>query len=173
MPYVPGDNWIICDLSGIKLLQSESVKTWDGYRVHPRFWYPRHPQLDVRGVPDYQNVIDGRPRPVDLFIGPTYGVGSFCLTSPNGTRYVVYVGDDGAVMVVAGTFGNPVSYLTLGNYHVTVDDDGAVHVTLDTTNPGVGWWDMTSPGGYPYRLTVDPDLAVLVTSNPLPVPPAS
>jgi hypothetical protein len=68
MTYKPGDNWIICDLSGRKVLMSKSRKTWDGLRVHPDYWYPRHPQLDVRGRTDKQNVVDGRGRPVDHFL---------------------------------------------------------------------------------------------------------
>lgn len=68
MPYVPGDNWIICDISGRKVLMSQSKKTWDGLRVHPDYWYPRHPQLDVKAVPDDQKVVDGRGRTEDYFL---------------------------------------------------------------------------------------------------------
>jgi hypothetical protein len=170
MPYKPGDNWIICDISGIKLLQSESVKTWDGLRVHPRYWYPRHPQLDVRGIPDFQNVIDGRPEQPDHFIEPPYGPGSFCLISPNGTTYVIYVDDDGAILVRPGIWGSPVDHLDLGNYDITVDDDGALHVVTELATPGVGWWDMSSLNDYPYRVTIIPDLAMIVTPNPLSTP---
>ena len=62
MSYTPGDNWCICDISGKKVLQSQTRKTWDGYRVHPDFWYPKHPQLSLRGIPERSTVRDGRPR---------------------------------------------------------------------------------------------------------------
>ena len=84
MSYKPGDNWIICDISGRKVLMSKSKKTWDGLRVHPDYWYPRHPQLDVKSRLDSQVVVDGRGRPADQYVGgakyglyvygiPTYG----------------------------------------------------------------------------------------------------
>ncbi len=68
MTYKPGDNWIICDISGRRCLMSRSKKTWDGLRVHPDYWYPRHPQLDVKGRPDRPGVVDGRPEGPDRFI---------------------------------------------------------------------------------------------------------
>ena len=68
MVYVPGDNFCACDVSGRKVLMSKSKKTWDGLRVHPDYWDPRHPQLDVKGRVDKQSVVDGRSRPTDKFI---------------------------------------------------------------------------------------------------------
>lgn len=68
MVYRPGDNWIICDISGRRCLMSQSKKTWDGLRVHPDYWYPRHPQLDVKGRPDRPGVVDGRPEGPERFI---------------------------------------------------------------------------------------------------------
>lgn len=66
--WIPGDPWCICDLCGFRYRMSQTLKTWDGYRVCQKDWYPRHPQLDVRGVKDVQAVIDGRSEPPDVFI---------------------------------------------------------------------------------------------------------
>jgi hypothetical protein len=67
--YIPGDPWCICDLCGFRYRMSQTLKTWDGLRVCRADWYPKHPQLDVRGVKDVQAVIDGRSEPADVFIG--------------------------------------------------------------------------------------------------------
>jgi hypothetical protein len=164
MPYAPGDNWVICDISGRKFLMSKSRKTWDGLRVHPDYWYPRHPQLDLRAIPDRQAVIDGRPRPPDLFVGPEYSWGTFCLISPNGTTFVVYVADDGALLVRKGLFGSPITAFYLGNFALTVEDDGALLVRASPVG-GPPLWKMVSPGGAVYDLSVAADGALKVTPS--------
>jgi hypothetical protein len=164
MPYKPGDNWIICDISGRKVLMSASKKTWDGLRVHPDYWEPKHPQLDLRAVPDKQAVIDGRPRPPDLFAQLEHGWGAFCLISPNGTTFVIYVVEDGALLVIEGLFGNPIHAFYLGGFSLTVEDDGALLVN-PTDIAGPAAWKMCSPGGIIYDLTVAPDMALLVTAS--------
>lgn len=68
-----GDYRIICDFSGFKCWASETVKTWDGFRVHRRFVgteQVRHPQDFVTGVNDDQSVRDPRPEAADTFINP-------------------------------------------------------------------------------------------------------
>src|SRR5512135_3122922 len=99
--YRPGDNLCICDISGITMYQSESVKTWDGLRVHPDYWYPRHPQLDVRGVPETSmRVIDGRPEQPWKFAYTDYGSAPLILASPNNTIYKVVINNMGVVSTV-------------------------------------------------------------------------
>ena len=164
MPYVPGDNWTICDISGKQILMSKSVKTWDGLRVDPAYWYPKHPQLMVRAVPDHMAVLDDRPRQTDVFIGPLYGYGSFCLVSPNGVFWTFYVADDGALIGVNTKWGSPVRYLYLGGYRLYVDDDGALHPELYSA-PVSGVWRMASYNDVRYAVTVDTDLALLVTTS--------
>lgn len=68
MPFRLGDNYYICDICGLKGWMSESLKTWDGLRVHKRCWYPRHPQLDLRAIPDRPGVKDGRSRQADQYV---------------------------------------------------------------------------------------------------------
>src|SRR5574343_865046 len=96
--YKPGDNYCICDLTGKKVLMSQTRKTWDGLRVWKGVWYPRHPQLDIRAIPDHMAVPDARPRTVDTY-APCYGLGAFCLRSLGSISYIYYVVDDGALMV--------------------------------------------------------------------------
>ena len=86
MTYVPGDPWVICDLTGLNVRASQTRMTWDGYRVAEDVWYPKHPQLSVRAVKERPSVPDARPRQVDTFVSQAYPMGSFCLVSPNGTN---------------------------------------------------------------------------------------
>lgn len=68
-----GDYRVICDFSGFKVWASETVKTWDGYRVHHRFVgeeATRHPQDFVRGRAERTAVPDARPEPTDTFLSP-------------------------------------------------------------------------------------------------------
>jgi hypothetical protein len=60
---------------------SQTLKTWDGLRVCSPDWYPKHPQLMVRGRVDRQAVIDGRPEPTDIFIDDGSGVDNLCQPS--------------------------------------------------------------------------------------------
>jgi hypothetical protein len=67
----PGDYRVICDYSGFQCWASETVKTWQGFRVLRRFAgeeTQRHPQELVRGKPDHQQVPWARPEPADVFL---------------------------------------------------------------------------------------------------------
>jgi hypothetical protein len=162
MTYSPGDNWIICDLSGKKVLMSQSRKTWDGLRVHPDFWSPKHPQLDLKGIPDHMAVVDGRSRPAIVYTTVQYGWGSFCLTSPNGTNYVVWIDDEGAVFVTEDTWGTPRNVFYIGQYGVTVDNDGALHVADYHVIKNITPWKLYSVAGTGFNVSIDTDLAMLV-----------
>jgi hypothetical protein len=63
-----GDAWAICDRSGFKVRMSETVREWTGLRVARRFAETRHPQDQVRAVPDRQGVPDARPEPPDAYL---------------------------------------------------------------------------------------------------------
>lgn len=156
---ISGDPWVQCDRCGRRVRLSQSKKTWDGLRVCIPDWDPKHPQLSIRARVDRQAVYDGRPQSPDRFV-ETYGFGSFCLISPNGTTYVVTVDDDGALLVIQDILGAPVSYLQFGEWRMTVDDDGALHVNrfpiLSRT--------MASPTGDYFSMWVDWDGAVKITS---------
>jgi hypothetical protein len=161
--YIPNDPWAICDISGIKVRMSQTRKTWDGYRVWIPYWYPKHPQLSVRGIPDHMEVYDARPRPEDVFL-PFYP-GAIYLRSPNGTNFIVYVDDDGTLFVVPGVFPNTSLYYNLEMWRITVDDDGALHVNASLTH-GAAFWNLLSPNYISYTVTVDTDAALLVTTTP-------
>ena len=107
---------------------SQTRKTWDGLRVWAPLWYRRNPQDFIRAIPDRMAVIDGRPRPADEWQTPAYGPTDFCLTSSNGTNYIVHVADDGAMLVTEGTWGQPQKKFYISDYVFTVDNDGALHV---------------------------------------------
>ena len=59
--YVKGDYWLICDRCGFQYRKSEMRETWDHLWVCPEDWEPRHPQLDVKAIPDDQRVPVARP----------------------------------------------------------------------------------------------------------------
>ena len=68
-----GDYRVVCDHSGWHCWASETVKTWNGYRVHRRFVgleQERHPQDLVRGKPDNSAVPWARPVATDVFLAP-------------------------------------------------------------------------------------------------------
>ena len=69
----------ISDRSGFKIPYTSLKTTWDGYRVEPEEWEPKHPQLTP-----VENVIDAtalfKPRPdndpdnVSFFVGFNYDI---------------------------------------------------------------------------------------------------
>ena len=66
-----GDHLLISDISGQKILRSDARFTWDGLLVHKSEWYPRQPQLDIKGRDEQIAVADARPRQPDRFFVPT------------------------------------------------------------------------------------------------------
>lgn len=68
--WIPGDPWVICDRSGLKVRMSDTRKEWNGLRVAKAFYEPRHPQDFVRGRKDDMRVPDARPRQPDVFLEP-------------------------------------------------------------------------------------------------------
>ena len=151
----PGDPLVICDQCGFRFPMSQTKKQWDGLRVCYKDFDPKHPQLSIRGLPDRQAVYDGRPEPPPVFIF-SYGLGTFCLRSPNGTLYIVTVDDDGAVLVRPGFFGTPLDFITICGFDITVADDGALLTNVGAT-PGAPTWRMVSPTNYVYSVTVAAD----------------
>ena len=60
---------VICDLSGFKCKAEDTVKMWNGLRVHKRFAEARHPLDKIRMYEDNQAVPDPRPEGTDVFKG--------------------------------------------------------------------------------------------------------
>jgi len=110
-------------------------------------------------------VVDGRSRPADIYADAApYGWGTFCLTSPDLTDYVVWIDDEGAVFVTADTWGLPRPEFHIGHYGITVDNDGTLHVVDVIMNRNADPWKLYSVAGTGFNLTVDTDLALLVTA---------
>ena len=64
----PGDWYVWCDRTGMKVPASETVQQWDGQRVWNRVADERHPQDFVRGVREDNSVPFARPKPEDRFL---------------------------------------------------------------------------------------------------------
>lgn len=67
----------ICDRSGLRVKYTDLKTTWDGLRVSPDQWEPKHPQLTPRkNVIDATALFDARPNRdpenVEIFIGYNY-----------------------------------------------------------------------------------------------------
>ncbi len=69
--YVGGEWYRICDRTGFKVRSTDTAEEWNGRIVRARSWEQRNQQEFVRGVPDFQNVPDPRPRQGDASQGPT------------------------------------------------------------------------------------------------------
>lgn len=159
---IPGDPWVICDICGSRFRMSQTRKTWDGLRVCPEDYDPKHPLLNIRGKADRQAVFDSRPEPPDRFVAIPYDIGSFCLISPGGIYYIVHAADDGAWLVTPGLLGNPLAFFHLGSYHFGVEDDGAI-VPLVVVPGGLINWRMVTPASYLYLYNAAADGAVIPT----------
>lgn len=53
---IPGDWNVICDVCGFKWKASQTLERWDGLRVCPYDWEPRHPHDFLRTKEDDQSV---------------------------------------------------------------------------------------------------------------------
>ena len=68
----------ISDRSGFKVPYKSLKTTWDGLRVEPEEWEPKHPQLTpAKNVIDatalFQPRADNDPDPIEFFVGYNYG----------------------------------------------------------------------------------------------------
>jgi hypothetical protein len=159
--YIPNDPWCICDLSGIKVRMSQTKKTWDGYRVWEKYWYPKHPQLSVRGVPDHMDVKDARPRQTDVFSYPDYGTGPWTLSSPDETIWTITVSNAGGLVAAVAPWQPTPPSLYLGGYEITIDNTGSLS-TSGSTDSGPSTWVMTSPNGTQYNVTTPSGVITVV-----------
>lgn len=63
--YVPGDHKVICDLCGLTYMRSETKLQWNNLLACRECYDPKHPQLNIRGNADRQNVDIARPESED------------------------------------------------------------------------------------------------------------
>jgi hypothetical protein len=69
----------ISDISGFEVDYKRLVTTWDGLRVEPEEWDPKHPQLDPsRNISDYFILknprSDSDQEPVTFYVGYNYDI---------------------------------------------------------------------------------------------------
>ena len=150
----PGDFLRICDICGKRCKASETRKTWDGLITCLADWDPKQPTLTIRATYDRQSAPEPRPEPPPAYV-PIYGLGSFCLRSPNGTPYIVTVDDGGNRVVVSGALGTPVDVFTIYGFDITVSNNGTLS-TVASAVPNVKIWRMASPSNYFYHVTIAP-----------------
>lgn len=67
-----GQNLVVCDVCGVKVLSSEIRQTWDGYLVCKQDYNPKHPQIEIRAVKENSRVLYHR-NPADTFVTPLSG----------------------------------------------------------------------------------------------------
>ncbi|MCX8125539.1 MAG: hypothetical protein N3E40_00140 [Dehalococcoidia bacterium] len=160
----PGDYWITCDISGFRVPRSRAKRTWDGLLVDPLYWSPKHPQLEVRPVLEGPGPDEVRPPVPPKFIYPDYGYGTLCFLSPGGKTFVVCVDYDGALLVVEGKWGNPLTTFGLCKRLLSVSDDGALLVSGPIAEPTINSWTIKPvDGSKTFIMTVASDGAVLLT----------
>lgn len=105
--YVPGDFYRIDDMSGFKIRAGRTRKMWYGTWRREKSWEPRNQQDFVRGVRDYQNVPEARPRQLNVFIGPlgttlTAAVAAQAILLPVESSVRMLIGDSITVMLSNG-----------------------------------------------------------------------
>jgi hypothetical protein len=66
--YIPGDNYIICDVTGLKVRVSQSRRRWDNALTIKSQCEPRHPQEFVRPKGDKIAADISRPRQAYNFL---------------------------------------------------------------------------------------------------------
>jgi len=80
--YADGSWNVWCDRCGGKMKAFEAKKTYDGYHVHEKCWYPRHPQEYNKGAKDDQSVPFVTASPI-LNLSGTF---AFATLDPNFTQ---------------------------------------------------------------------------------------
>lgn len=63
--YIAGDHKVLCDLCGLTYMRSETKLQWDNLLACTDCYSPKHPQLNIRGKADRQNVDIARPESED------------------------------------------------------------------------------------------------------------
>jgi hypothetical protein len=124
--YVPGDNYLIDDISGFKVRASKARMQWDGLMAAGSRFSPRQPQDLVTGVPDDQTVAIARPRQVNQFTALATFINAPCAAGTN-------------VLNVDSTVGWQVGYKAM------VMLDSGVNFTAAVSSIGAGTLQIASP----------------------------
>ena len=129
--YNPGDNYLLDDLSGLKIRRSRSRIIPGGQTgqlaVAPERWEAQHPQDLVQGVVDDQSVPLARPRQVNRF-------------TVLGTVVTAFAGRGALSMQVDSTVGFQIGDVC----QVPLDDGNLFQFTVSAIAGSILSW--TSPG---------------------------
>lgn len=152
---------------------------WRMVTYPSKYLYMYNADSDGAIIPTYVGLIGsdlvdiGDPQPVsfevnynapDIFVKACFG--AFCLKSPSGYYFTVYVTDDGAWKVKRGRLVETlITSLHLGGYRYSVADDGAIIPAISTPD-GLTDYCMLSPSGNLFAFNSDPDGAII--PKPLP-----
>jgi len=100
--YIPGDNWVECDVCGMDIYASDSKKRWDGLIVCPDDWEVRHPQDFVRARKDKitADIIRTETEGIDVSPNPNYAIAGLAIAG------VAVAGKGQLSIIPSGTF-NP------------------------------------------------------------------
>lgn len=125
--YRRGDYYVICDICGLQYYRSECKKNWKQQIVCKQCYESKHPQLDVKTVPERMEVADARP-PVPETMMVAADVDAICESqSASAAEYLVLDGD----IVVNGEaimdLPRPVSITSVG-------DDTGITFTVNGIN---------------------------------------
>ncbi len=90
-------------------------------------------------------------------------IGLFTLQAPNGNLYTISAMDTQGLLVTPGSAGNPQAAFYLGTWEITVNNYGALLVTLTGTQAPLNNWFMSSPHGNLYSLTISNTGAIIIT----------
>jgi hypothetical protein len=120
--YIPGSFYRTCDQTGFKVRSGHTKKQWNGLIVRKESWEARNPQDLVKGIADYQNVPEPRPRPtpdyidISTFSSGLNPAGSYVLNVLSSLNF--FVGDRISIILddtnsFITEIGNPVTPTTL------------------------------------------------------------
>jgi len=144
MSYIPRNNWVVCERTGIKFRRSEMRQEWNGLWVHNSVWNPRHPQDYVKVEPENTTASLVLPQ-IEQSVYETTLPNNLWLTNTNYTIIVttteVSEGDAVGVVLNNGTafwtYAYSVESITNGplidsNYSLVIDANGDVVYTADS-----------------------------------------
>ena len=148
--FIPGDNWIIDDQTGLKIRAKDARRQWDGLVVDKDVVERRNPQDFVRSIPDGKPPQIIRNRTPDVFTGPiatetteASAAGDISLRVTSSQNMVV--GDRLTIMLTNGdTFQTTI--VTLYEIGYLLNEDGT-RIQLEDGSGFLLWEDQEDTSG--------------------------
>lgn len=94
---------------------------------------------------------------------PQFGLGAFCLRSPGGLIWTFGVDSEDNLTGTQTQWGFVQDVFFIGNYALTVADDGTLSAADTGAQKGVSPWKIYNDNEELFYLTVEPDLSILLT----------